>query len=202
MNSQTFAFGILETKKHATQFRNATGTEVAYLILKMSLTLSIPLFGLILLYSLQCQHYQQIMPDVFHHLQELDEKRIKNIKNFMSQSVTIERNVFPIINKCLDGIVNAANAINEKEVRKTCQTASSDFFKHLGMDNKYQLAHLVVTKYITSSTQATVSYTVKLFRCVEFITGADVIEQSLIFSCESVEIGFLKLTLLQTRNVK
>ncbi|KAK6641389.1 hypothetical protein RUM44_013100 [Polyplax serrata] len=65
--------------------------------------------------DLQCQHYQQIMPDVFHHLQELDEKRIKNIKNFMSQSVTIERNVFPIINKCLDGIVNAANAINEKE---------------------------------------------------------------------------------------
>lgn len=58
-----------------------------------------------------------MMPDVFHHLQELDEKRIKNIKNFMLQSVDIERNVFPIVNKCLDGIVSAANEISEKEVR-------------------------------------------------------------------------------------
>jgi hypothetical protein len=58
-----------------------------------------------------------MMPDVFHQLQELDEKRIKNMKNFMIQSVDIERNVFPIISKCLDGIVRAAEKINEKEVR-------------------------------------------------------------------------------------
>lgn len=57
-----------------------------------------------------------MMPDVFHQLQELDEKRIKNIKNFMIQSVDIERNVFPIISKCLDGIVRASEQINEKEV--------------------------------------------------------------------------------------
>lgn len=56
------------------------------------------------------------MPDVFRQLQELDEKRIKNIKNFMVHSVDVERKVFPIINQCLDGIVNAANQINEKEV--------------------------------------------------------------------------------------
>lgn len=56
------------------------------------------------------------MPDVFQHLQELDEKRIKNIKNFMTQSVDIERSVFPIINQCLDGILRAAEQINEKEV--------------------------------------------------------------------------------------
>jgi hypothetical protein len=67
--------------------------------------------------SLQNQHYHTMMPDVFHQLQELDEKRIKNIKNFMIQSVDIERNVFPIISKCLDGIVRAAEQINEKEVR-------------------------------------------------------------------------------------
>ncbi|PNF34645.1 hypothetical protein B7P43_G05861 [Cryptotermes secundus] len=65
--------------------------------------------------DLQNQHYHTMMPDVFHHLQELDEKRIKNIKNFMIQSVDIERNVFPIISKCLDGIVRAAEQINEKE---------------------------------------------------------------------------------------
>lgn len=56
------------------------------------------------------------MPEVFQQLQELDEKRIRNIRNFMVQSANVERNVFPIINQCLDGIVKAANTINEKEV--------------------------------------------------------------------------------------
>ncbi|GFG34405.1 hypothetical protein Cfor_07669, partial [Coptotermes formosanus] len=65
--------------------------------------------------DLQSQHYRTMMPDMFHQLQELDEKRIKNIKNFMVQSVDIERNVFPIISKCLDGIVRAAEQIDEKE---------------------------------------------------------------------------------------
>ncbi|XP_034234292.1 formin-binding protein 1-like isoform X1 [Thrips palmi] len=65
--------------------------------------------------DLQAQHYQHLMPDIFQHLQELDEKRIKNIKNFMTQSVDIERSVFPIINQCLDGIIRAADQINEKE---------------------------------------------------------------------------------------
>lgn len=50
-------------------------------------------------------------------LQELDEKRIKNIKNFIHSSVEIERNVFPIIATCLDGIVRAGDLINEKEVK-------------------------------------------------------------------------------------
>ncbi|KAG8281644.1 Formin-binding protein 1 [Homalodisca vitripennis] len=65
--------------------------------------------------DLQHQHYHILMPDVFRLLQELDEKRIKNIKNFMIHSVDVERKVFPIINQCLDGIVNAAHQINEKE---------------------------------------------------------------------------------------
>jgi len=34
----------------------------------------------------------------------------------MVQSADIERNVFPIISKCLDGIVRAAEQIDEKEV--------------------------------------------------------------------------------------
>ncbi|XP_050303808.1 formin-binding protein 1-like isoform X3 [Anthonomus grandis grandis] len=64
---------------------------------------------------LQRQHFRSGLPEVFRQLQELDEKRIKNIKNFIKGSVTIERNVFPIINKCLDGILKAADVINEKE---------------------------------------------------------------------------------------
>ena len=47
--------------------------------------------------------------------QELDEKRIKNMRNYMMKSVEIERAVAPIIAQCLDGIEKAANEINEKE---------------------------------------------------------------------------------------
>ncbi|CAH0747523.1 unnamed protein product [Diatraea saccharalis] len=63
----------------------------------------------------QRQHYEQRLPHVFKQLQDLDEKRIKNIKNFMLSSVDVERKVFPIIMQCLDGMEQAANSINEKE---------------------------------------------------------------------------------------
>ncbi|XP_018328161.1 formin-binding protein 1-like isoform X2 [Agrilus planipennis] len=65
--------------------------------------------------DLRRQYYRSGLPEVFRQLQDLDEKRIKNIKNFIYSSVEIERKVFPIINKCLDGIVKAADIINEKE---------------------------------------------------------------------------------------
>lgn len=67
--------------------------------------------------ELQRQHYRSGLPEVFRQFQALDEKRIKNIKNFLRSLAEIERNVFPIINTCLDGIVKASDIINEKEVR-------------------------------------------------------------------------------------
>lgn len=66
--------------------------------------------------DLQRQHYRSGLPEVFRQFQALDEKRIKNVKNFMKSLAEIERNVFPIINTCLDGIVKASEIINEKEV--------------------------------------------------------------------------------------
>ncbi|XP_034948223.1 formin-binding protein 1-like isoform X2 [Chelonus insularis] len=65
--------------------------------------------------EMQTLHYHTAMPQVFQHLQELDEKRIKNMRNYMLKSVEIERSVAPIISQCLDGIEKAANEINEKE---------------------------------------------------------------------------------------
>ncbi|XP_066940736.1 formin-binding protein 1 isoform X17 [Macrobrachium rosenbergii] len=64
---------------------------------------------------LQGEHYNTIMPGIFQSLQDLDEKRINNFKNLLKKSVEIERSVFPIINKCLDGIVSAADSIDEKQ---------------------------------------------------------------------------------------
>uniref|UniRef100_A0ABD2W0D1 Formin-binding protein 1-like n=1 Tax=Trichogramma kaykai TaxID=54128 RepID=A0ABD2W0D1_9HYME len=65
--------------------------------------------------DMQNMHYNSSMPEVFANLQELDEKRIKNMRNYMLKSVEIERAVAPIIAQCLDGIEKAAHEINEKE---------------------------------------------------------------------------------------
>jgi len=65
--------------------------------------------------QLQNDHYSTVMPGIFQSLQDMDEKRINNFKNLLIKSVDIERSVFPIINKCLDGIVSAANRIDDKQ---------------------------------------------------------------------------------------
>lgn len=93
--------------------------------------------------QMQRQHFRSGLPEVFRQLQELDEKRIKNIKNFIRSSVAIERNVFPIINKCLDGILKAAEIINEKEV---CRLMVSLYYS-LYYDLVFQDALLVIEKY-------------------------------------------------------
>lgn len=66
----------------------------------------------------KCLHFRTGLPEVFSQLQDIDEKRIKNIKNFFRANVDIERQVFPIVEKCLDGILKAADVVNEKEVSR------------------------------------------------------------------------------------
>lgn len=56
------------------------------------------------------------LPAVFQQLQELDDKRVKQIENYIRKGVEIERSVFPIINKCLDGILRAADSIDPQNV--------------------------------------------------------------------------------------
>ena len=56
------------------------------------------------------------MPSIFQMLQDIDEKRIVNLKYFIKASVEVEQSVFPIVNKCLDGIVQAADSIDESKV--------------------------------------------------------------------------------------
>lgn len=58
----------------------------------------------------QREHYTQLMPKVFKQLQDMENKRIECTKNFIRLSAIIQKNVIPIINKCLDGVVEAANS--------------------------------------------------------------------------------------------
>ena len=49
-------------------------------------------------------------------LQSIDENRINKIKSYIKQSADIERNIIPIINTCIDGMVKASDSINPEEV--------------------------------------------------------------------------------------
>lgn len=65
--------------------------------------------------NLQQQHFDILLPNVFNRLQEIDEKRTRGIKEFIKITADVESSVAPIIARCLEGIVKAAECINEKE---------------------------------------------------------------------------------------
>lgn len=49
-------------------------------------------------------------------LQTLDERRTVSIQGYMKKAAEIHRQVLPIVGKCLDGIVVAADSIDAKKV--------------------------------------------------------------------------------------
>jgi len=65
--------------------------------------------------ELQNQFYTKLMPAVFQSLQDMDEKRVKCIQNFMRKSAQTEQDVLPIISQCLEGIQRCTDAMDEKE---------------------------------------------------------------------------------------
>ncbi|XP_078493634.1 cdc42-interacting protein 4 homolog isoform X2 [Ciona intestinalis] len=62
----------------------------------------------------QNAHYNTRMPQVFQKYREADEKRIQKLRELMVEYATIDKNVKPIIQKCLDGMEQAGNAIDSK----------------------------------------------------------------------------------------
>ncbi|XP_055955143.1 formin-binding protein 1 isoform X2 [Patella vulgata] len=60
----------------------------------------------------QSNFYTSLMPEVFQQLQQMDEKRINRLKDFIHQCADVEANVIPIINTCIDGMKKAANNID------------------------------------------------------------------------------------------
>ena len=67
--------------------------------------------------NFQTKYYTEDSPSVLQNFQDLEEKRIKCIKNFFIKSVEVEREVLPIISQCLDCMEKSAESIDEKEVR-------------------------------------------------------------------------------------
>ncbi|XP_043576337.1 formin-binding protein 1 isoform X13 [Chiloscyllium plagiosum] len=62
----------------------------------------------------QHEHYYTNIPNIFQRIQDLDERRIVKIGESMKTFSEVDRQVIPIIGKCLDEITKAAESIDEK----------------------------------------------------------------------------------------
>ncbi|XP_054583662.1 formin-binding protein 1 isoform X10 [Eptesicus fuscus] len=62
----------------------------------------------------QRDYYHTHIPNIFQKIQEMEERRIVRLGESMKTYAEVDRQVIPIIGKCLDGIVKAAEGIDEK----------------------------------------------------------------------------------------
>ncbi|XP_061555417.1 formin-binding protein 1 isoform X11 [Phycodurus eques] len=62
----------------------------------------------------QNEHYYTIIPNIFQKLQDMEEKRIERVGACMKTFADVDRQVIPIVGKCLDGMTKAAESIEAK----------------------------------------------------------------------------------------
>ncbi|KAJ7988342.1 hypothetical protein DPEC_G00322570 [Dallia pectoralis] len=62
----------------------------------------------------QNEHYYTIIPSIFQKLQEMEERRIERMGVSMKTYAEVDREVLPIVGKCLDGMTKAAESIEPK----------------------------------------------------------------------------------------
>ncbi|TFK02742.1 coiled-coil domain-containing protein 158 [Platysternon megacephalum] len=62
----------------------------------------------------QREHYHTHIPNIFQKIQEMEERRIVRIGECMKTYAEVDRQVIPIIGKCLDGITKAAESTDQK----------------------------------------------------------------------------------------
>ncbi|XP_068067362.1 formin-binding protein 1 isoform X6 [Anomalospiza imberbis] len=64
--------------------------------------------------SEQHEHYYTHIPNIFQKIQEMEERRILRIGESMKTFAEVDRQVIPIIGKCLDEITKAAESVDHK----------------------------------------------------------------------------------------
>ncbi|XP_078459356.1 formin-binding protein 1-like isoform X12 [Lampetra fluviatilis] len=83
----------------------------------------------------QNQHYFTVMPKVFQDLQAMDERRISNIAESITRFADIDRQVMPILGKCLDEMTSAAESISaEKDSGLVVEAYKSGFERPSDVD--------------------------------------------------------------------
>lgn len=78
--------------------------------------------------KMQKEHYQVLMPEVFTHLQSMDERRIAKVKSFISKTSETERSTIPIMNHCIEGITKASSIVDyNKEMHQVIEKYKTGF---------------------------------------------------------------------------
>lgn len=80
----------------------------------------------------QNDHYNSIIPNIFQKLQDMEEKRIERIGTWMKTFAEVDRQVLPIVGKCLDGMTTAAESIEPKADSKQVVEAYKSGFEPPG----------------------------------------------------------------------
>ncbi|KAM9306487.1 formin-binding protein 1 isoform 6-T6 [Pholidichthys leucotaenia] len=62
----------------------------------------------------QNEHYYTVIPNIFQKLQDMEEKRIERLGVCMKTFADVDRQVLPIVGKCLDGMTKSAESIEPK----------------------------------------------------------------------------------------
>ncbi|KAM3875690.1 formin-binding protein 1-like isoform 2-T2 [Diretmus argenteus] len=62
----------------------------------------------------QWKHFNNAIPHIFKNLQDMDERRTVKLGETYRSFAEVERRVIPIISKCLEGMVTAAKAVDER----------------------------------------------------------------------------------------
>ncbi|XP_034752183.1 formin-binding protein 1 isoform X2 [Etheostoma cragini] len=62
----------------------------------------------------QNEHYFTVIPNIFQKLQDMEERRIDRIGVCMKTFADVDRQVLPIVGKCLEGMTKAAESIEPK----------------------------------------------------------------------------------------
>uniref|UniRef100_A0A665TIZ9 Formin-binding protein 1-like n=1 Tax=Echeneis naucrates TaxID=173247 RepID=A0A665TIZ9_ECHNA len=64
----------------------------------------------------QWKHFNNSIPHIFKNLQDMDQRRTIKLGETYRSFAEAERRVIPIISKCLEGMVSAAKAVDERRV--------------------------------------------------------------------------------------
>uniref|UniRef100_A0A8P4G7Q1 Formin binding protein 1a n=1 Tax=Dicentrarchus labrax TaxID=13489 RepID=A0A8P4G7Q1_DICLA len=64
----------------------------------------------------QHQHYHTLVPVIYQRIQDMEERRIERICESMRSSAEAERKVLPVVSRCLDAMMDAAEGIQPRMV--------------------------------------------------------------------------------------
>ncbi|KAM9391703.1 formin-binding protein 1a [Pholidichthys leucotaenia] len=76
----------------------------------------------------QHQHYHTLVPVIYQRIQDMEERRIERIGEAMRLSAEAERKVLPVVSRCLDAMMDAAESIQpRKDTRQVAEVYKSGF---------------------------------------------------------------------------